>query len=248
MFEVPNWSRVNNPYHSVSRNSSQMLITAGDSWTYGDSLGDTKVRLGRDDTAYRTKHIYGAAMSRELGSSWINLALPGASNSLVIGWIDTLLSHRWLHEDTICVLTLTESGRHEDLQLIDRSLGTQQRALEKIVTHSYGQVDWLRLKHPKVKFVVAHNFTDRVGTTALEKTWLEVMLDRQIQNGTHIVISEHIEQMNYDARFPDVLDIMDRAAARMDLLDSCEYCFKEDSRHPNEQGHELWANYLLTQI
>jgi hypothetical protein len=74
------------------------------------------------------------------------------------------------------------------------------------------------------------------------------MLDKQIQNGTHVVISEHIEQMNYEARFPDVLDIMNRAGSRIDLLDSCDYCFKEDSRHPNEMGHAMWADYLTTQI
>jgi hypothetical protein len=225
-----------------------MLITAGDSWTYGDSLGNTKVREARDDVEYRTNHIYGAVMSRALGCSWTNLALPGASNSLIISWLDILLSNDWVYEDTTCVVTLTESGRHEDLQLIERSLGTQQRVLEKIVTHSYGEIDWLRLKHPKVNFIVAHNFTDSVGVTALKDSWLEVMLNQPVQNGTHIVISEHIEQMNYDARFPDVLDIMDRAAARMDLLDSCEFCYKEDSRHPNEQGHWLWADYLLKHI
>jgi hypothetical protein len=74
------------------------------------------------------------------------------------------------------------------------------------------------------------------------------MLGKNIQNETHIVISEHIDQMNYNGRFPDVLDIMDRASARMDLLDSCEFSFKEDSRHPTEAGHKLWANYLLTQL
>jgi hypothetical protein len=225
-----------------------MLITVGDSWTYGDSLGKTKVRNGIDDTEYRLENVYGNIMSNQLGTSWINLALPGGSNTLMLTWLEQLLEKNLTYKNIICAITLTESGRHEDLQLIDRSLITQQRVLEKIVSTAYGQIQTLALRYPNVKFVVGHNFTDSCGTMPVERSWLEVMLGTTIQNGTHIVISEHIDQMNYEGRFPDVIEIMDRASARMDLLDSCEYSFKEDSRHPNEQGHKLWANYLLTQI
>jgi hypothetical protein len=248
MFEVPTWSMIDNPCAYIHRPTNTMLITVGDSWTYGDSLGRTKVRNGVDDTEYRLENVYGNIMSNQLASSWINLALPGGSNTLMLSWVGQLLEKNLTYKNIICAITLTESGRHEDLQLIDRGLVTQQSVLEKIVTIAYGQIQTLALRYPSVKFVVGHNFTDACGTMPVEKSWLEVMLDTTIQNGTHIVISEHIDQMNYESRFPDVIDVMDRASARMDLLDSCDYCQKEDSRHPNEKGHELWANYLLTQI
>lgn len=248
MFEVPSWSMIDNPYAYVHRPSNTLLITVGDSWTYGDSLGKTKVRNGVDDIHYRLPHVYGNLMAERLDAGWINLALPGGSNTLMLSWLEQLLAKDLKYNNIICTVTLTESGRHEDLQLIDRSLITQQRVLEKIVTTAYGQIQTLALRYPTVKFVVAHNFTDACGTATVERSWLEVMLGTTVQNGTHIVISEHIDQMNYDAKFPDVLDVMDRASARMDLLDSCEYCFKEDSRHPNEQGHRLWADYLLTHL
>jgi hypothetical protein len=255
MFKVPGWSMIDNPYEFVWNDGNSLLITAGDSWTYGDSLGKTKVRLGRDDKVYRLDHIYGNLMAQELKSNWINLAMPGGSNSLIVSWVEMLLDtmssqkyYRDIDGPIRCVITLTESGRHEDMRLIDRSLGTQQQVLEKITAEIYGRITVLMLKHPEVKFIIGHNFTDSVSTMPCKQSWLEVMLGKQIQNGTHIVISEHIEQMNYDARFPDVLDIMSRAEARMDLLDSCAYCYKEDSRHPNEQGHRMWADYLLGQI
>ena len=62
------------------------------------------------------------------------------------------------------------------------------------------------------------------------------------------MVSEHIQQMNYEHVFPDVLNIMDRANARIDLLDACVHCSSQDSRHPTEQGHQMWADYLLTQL
>jgi len=252
MFEVPSWSMIDNPYSYVHRPTdvelTKLLITVGDSWTYGDSLGRTKVRNGIDDTDYRLAHIYGNVMAEHMWADWMNLALPGGSNTLMLTWLETLLAKNLKYNEIVCVITLTESGRHEDLQLIDRGLITQQRVLEKIVTTAYGQIQTLALRYPKIKFVVAHNFTDSCSNIPVKKSWLEVMLGTTVQDGTHIVISEHIDQMNYETRFPDVLDIMDRAGKRMDLLDSCKYCFKEDSRHPNEQGHRMWAEYLLTQI
>lgn len=252
MFEVPKWSMIDNPYSYVHRPTdvklTKLLITVGDSWTYGDSLGRTKVRNGIDDTDYRLEHIYGNIMAERMWADWMNLALPGGSNTLMLNWLEKLLAKNLKYNEIVCVITLTESGRHEDLQLIDRSLVTQQRVLEKIVTIAYGQIQTLALRYPNIKFVVAHNFTDSCSNIPVKKSWLEVMLDTTIQDGTHIVISEHIDQMNYEGRFPDVLDIMDRAGKRMDLLESCKFSFKEDSRHPTEAGHKLWAEYLLTQL
>jgi len=254
MFEVPSWSMISNPFsirHQAGFETDKLLITVGDSWTYGDSLGNTKVREGRDDTEYRLDHVYGQLMARTMDVDWMNLALPGGSNILMVNWVSLLLDRLdsfQTYKDITCVVTLTESGRHEDLQLIDKSLGTQQRVLEKILFETYGKLTFIMLKHPHIKFLVAHNFTDGASSMPCQESWLEVMLGKQIQNGTHIVVSEHIDQMNYDSRFPDVLDIMDRAAARMDLLDQCQYCYKEDSRHPNEHGHAIWANYLLSKL
>ena len=248
MYNVPAWSLVDNPYHYRFKDSNNLLITIGDSWTYGDRLGQTKVREGRDDAAYRQDKIFGNLLSNKIKCDWINLALPGISNSLMLKWAESGIVSNQSYKSIVCVITLTESGRHEDLRLIDRKLSTQQKVLENILQQTYNEITALRLRYPRVKFVVAHNFTDSIDTTVCDRTWLEVMLDRQVQNSTHIVIGEHIEQMNYEARFPDVLDIMGRANARIDLLDNCQYCFKEDSRHPNEMGHELWANYLVTQI
>ena len=240
---------VNNPYSYVHRDSNALLVTVGDSWTYGDSLGNTKVRNGVDDINYRLAHIYGNVMSETMNTSWINLALPGVSNSLLISWLEYLLEKLQNRSPIICTVTLTESGRHEDMQLINYDLITQQRVLEKILENNYAKIQTLALRYPNIKFIMGHNFTDSLhNASTVDKSWLEVMLDKPVQNDTHIVISEHIEQMNYAKRFPDVLDIIDKANARMDLLDCCEYCFKEDSRHPNETGHRMWANYLLTQI
>lgn len=245
MFEhvtVPAWSKINNPAHYLNRSSDTVLVTAGDSWTYGDSLGATKVRNGIDDTEYRLANVYGATMSARLDCDWINLALPGGSNALILDWLESLLP-KLKYKHIICALTLTESGRHEELNYIKSRHVTQKQCLEEILSSTYSRADDL---NSYCKLIVAHNFTDSIKSTVpLPRSWLEVMLNKQVQNGTHIVISDHIQQMNYTRTFPDVVDIIDCANARINLLDSCEHCHKEDSRHPTEAGHRLWAEYLL---
>lgn len=249
MFNVPKWSRVSNPYYYKNRGSSQLLITVGDSWTYGDSLGHTCVREGHDDTEYRQEHVYGNLISEELNSNWINLALPGISNRQMFIWLEQLLSKQ--HSNNIvCVITLTESGRHEEIEWLDTKLSTLQSNLENMVHRTYNWIAEIQSRYSSIKFVVAHNFTDSLDTklNLCDQTWLEVLTNSQIQNGTHIVVSEHIKQLNYSYTYPDTLDVIDRALARINLLDACKYCHKHDSRHPTEYGHEQWANYLLRQI
>lgn len=250
MFNVPEWSMTNKVYHYKDVESPRLLVTVGDSWTWGDSLGKTKIRLGHDDEKYRLSHIYGAIMQKELNCRWVNIALPGASNAMILNWLQDFLPFRSPAKMVDCIITLTESGRHDELRMLNSTWPTQQYALTQILAETYQRIERLKQIHPGVNFVVAHNFTDGAeGITNLaDQSWLEVLLGEKIQKNTHIVVSEHIEQMNYERRFPDVLDVIDRASKRIDLLDSCKYCGKEDSRHPNEAGHELWARYLLSKI
>lgn len=245
MFNVPDWSMIDNPYSYRNNGSDTVLITVGDSWTYGDSLGKTKVRNGIDDTEFRLTWVYGNQLSQKLRTNWINLALPGGSNEWMLNSLETLLP-TVKEENVICVITLTESGRHEELQLIDRSLPTQQLVLTHILAHTYNRIEKLKQQYPQHKFYVGHNFTDGAKgiTDLLEYSWLETMLEQPIQCNTHIVVSDHIQQMNYEKRFIDVLDIIKRADARVDLLDQCKFCNKEDTRHPTEVGHSMWALYL----
>jgi lysophospholipase L1-like esterase len=246
LFDIPSWSRIDNPYSYIKNTGTGLLITVGDSWTYGESLGQTRVRNGIDDTEYRLKTVFGSILANLLGNySWANLALPGGSNLWMLNSLSKLLP-LVDHINTVCVITLTESGRHEELQLIDRSLPTQQLALTHLLAHTYIQIEKLREQYPKIKFIVAHNFTD--GATGLteicKQSWLEVLLGQSIQKNTHVVVSDYIEYMNSERRYPDVLDVINRAEQRLNVLDSCVYCNKEETRHPNEAGHRLWAEYL----
>lgn len=251
VFDVPSWSRVLNPCYYLNRKSQGMIITVGDSWTYGDSLGKTQVRNGIDDTEYRLQHVYGNLISQELNFDWINLALPGISNRQMLTWLEQLLSRNIHGSNTTCIITLTESGRHEELQWLDKKVNLLQDNLESMVDKTYICIEQIQKRYPGINFLVAHNFTDSRYTHKINlcnQTWLEVLTGKQLQNNTHIVVSEHIKQMNYDYTYPDTPTVIDRALDRIAIMNNCKYCCQHDSRHPTEQGHRLWANYLLSWI
>ena len=57
----------------VGNDSNELIITIGDSWTWGDSLGDCSV-------PYRSKHVYGRYLADDRHMNWVNWGWCGCSN------------------------------------------------------------------------------------------------------------------------------------------------------------------------
>ena len=184
-----------------------------------------------------------------IDASWVNIALPGISNTRILNYLEEFLDKIYLDSDLqlITVVTLTESGRHEEIQQVEADIKSLQQGLDGVLQKTYQRINSLRSTYPRAKFLVGHNFTDAVDYDCeiLDRSWLEVMTDRSISNNTRVVVSEHIAQLNYQRRYNDTESIIDKALARVDVLDECCFTNKEDSRHPTQQGHDLWAQYLL---
>lgn len=68
----------------INSNKNNLLITIGDSWTWGDSLGDLSVD-------YRSKHVYGRYLSKDLDCDWINYGWCGAGNNTILSVLDRLI-------------------------------------------------------------------------------------------------------------------------------------------------------------
>ena len=98
-------------YHELSRNSQSLLITVGDSWTWGDSLGGTNAPTF-DNYRHRTTHIYGHIIAEMLDSDFINVGMPGQSNLYILMHLDLVLkSLKKSYKSIKVIFTLTESGR-----------------------------------------------------------------------------------------------------------------------------------------
>ena len=95
------------PFHFVDRKSKTLLVTVGDSWTWGADILE-----GANDE-YRVKNIYGNLISQHLCADWLLLAQSGSGNlwlarkvqefNRMVDFLD--------YERVILICTFTESGR-----------------------------------------------------------------------------------------------------------------------------------------
>jgi hypothetical protein len=86
----------------VRQGSDRLLVTIGESWTWGDSLGEK-----------RLESVYGRQLANMLGADWCNVAECGQSNLWIankLAWVSEQLP-AWGYSDVDIVLTMTEVGR-----------------------------------------------------------------------------------------------------------------------------------------
>jgi hypothetical protein len=102
-------------YYEKNKNSDYLLITVGDSWTWGNGLGGTtwSAQSTRyDNKEYRTNHIYGKILSDYLNADHINVGLIGGANLYILQYFKQVISSIVRNYKKIYVVfTLTEAGR-----------------------------------------------------------------------------------------------------------------------------------------
>ena len=259
---TPPWSFLENSADARLESSDTLLITVGDSWTWGDSLGRAKARESSDDPEYRLAHVYGNLIAEQLNADWINIAIPGESNSWIIDKAEKMLNSNIIkdYKQVYLTLTLTEFGRKDDYFIIRDNVDviTVDNIFEVYNQKIEQRIDRLILDNPEVKIVVGYNFVDpAISNKFLPDTWLD-LLYHDATGKCHIVLSEHIDILgNWLAELTEInptdildfkLQLIDRSLTRINRLDNSPYNNSEDSRHPTEAGHEIWAEYLLKHL
>lgn len=98
----------------------RLLVTIGDSWTWGDSLTplladhnlhDPEMAKINHDQEKRKELLYGRHLSNLLDADWVNYGLPGYSNFYILERFAQALDYYSDYDDIYFVLCLTETGR-----------------------------------------------------------------------------------------------------------------------------------------
>lgn len=259
---APAWSFLESCYDARLESHDTLLVTIGDSWTWGDSLGHAKARNSQDDPEYRLTHVYGNLIAQKINADWINIAIPGESNTWIIDKAEKILRSDIVKQYTqiYLTLTLTEFGRKDDYFIIRNNSGsiTTSNIFEVYNQEIERYVDQLISDNPEVNIVVGYNFVDpAISNKFLPDTWLD-LLYQDATGKCHIVLSEHIDILgNWLSELTkisptDILDfklqLIDQSLIRINRLDNSPYNNSEDSRHPTELGHRIWAEYLLSNL
>ena len=127
----------------LDNKSDSLLITAGDSWTWGGALDDDK----------RLDQIYGRILSTLLKSDFINIGLCGGDNISIIDAIEkTIQNLKKSYTDIYVVVTLTELGRE-----FKNSLLTEKNLYELLRGDSwptYNELFDIDLASPKLQIAL----------------------------------------------------------------------------------------------
>lgn len=191
-FRHPDWSKLPspinsyNPYYFKNCNSTALVVTVGDSWTWGQDLCgynelldiqtcDWQVVNGilSNINSIRFEKSYGNLLSQHFNSDWLNLAVPGWGNYQMAGLVKNLADIiPYLHYDKILVVvTLTEVGRwfntHVDVnidhQKLFHKLHHPTQLLERLNSIVVDDITACLNKFSHVKLLVGTNFVDHIG-------------------------------------------------------------------------------------
>ena len=75
----------------LQRNKSTLVISAGDSWTFGDSLGTIAKDWTKDDYQARSTQVYGRLVADELDADWLNYGICGGNNLTIITFLSNIV-------------------------------------------------------------------------------------------------------------------------------------------------------------
>jgi hypothetical protein len=275
-------SFLSNVSHYLERNANRknLVICYGDSWTWGDSLGNAKAALCIEDADYRAQHIYASKLADKLDADFINCAIPGIFNYWIhdrlqilvendIERLSTQYDYIWI------IVTLTESGRDFEfskyVQDFQNFYNWESQDPEDILVQTerfdFWKLQAITTQLPKnCRLIIGRNFTDTfeenksILLNLMPVTWTKILFEDQgIPNVTKIPLmsyglnnfDEFVKANKLDSAkykqwmshkiLPDVTKILD-------MLEQSVYNNKKASRHPNEHGHALWAEYIYNYI
>lgn len=260
-----------NGFDFVKKSSDLLLVTIGESWTWGDSL-QSVWSAGIDDKEFRLSNVYGGQLSSKLNSDFLNIAIPGESNLWIANKIDYLIDNidSFNYKNIIIILTLTEVGREfngnldNDVDYIEelKSIKSFNDFLQMLSCKIAGKI---RKHLSKNKILIGTNFVDSNypdDFPILNRTWVDLISEYtkipMNSSDCYTVQSWVFERFSdikefvpslYNNNFKqDMIDGMHKANLRTQLLLDSPLNYKKASKHPTPEGHALWSDYLYSQI
>jgi hypothetical protein len=253
-------------YDLVESGKSRLLVTIGDSWTYGWRLNE---EFPDDPEQGRVTHCFGYLLAEHYGADLLNWSIPAINNLWMVDKYKTLvdLADKLDYDEIFVFITLTEYGREiytefdSDPELNNMySQCNRPKDLAKTLG-KYLSSRLLQQGHPKIKLRLGLNYvnnvySEKLASQFLDQTWIECLTEQRFTDECLVVGSWVVEKYNLLSKEinksadpiackEEVLAMLDSAENRLNLIFSSPYNYKVGYGHPNTIGHEIWAKYLI---
>lgn len=248
-----------NLYHEDLQNKNNLLITIGDSWTWGDSIGTTKYAQGISDKN-RTNLIYGKHLQCLITDcDWINIAMPGTANQWIV---DSALRFPNLisklnYKKIYLIIGLTDITRdHAQRGYHPESNNYFLKSLELWERDYFEKLSQLsNLKN--VITLVGRNFTNtfenniKILSFHLNKRWIDISADawdNMIIPGPTVGMNIPTHGLSAEEKLWASNTGIPESMQVISFLNKCPLHYKKASKHPTEESHRLWANYIFSNL
>lgn len=253
-------------YDLVESGKSRLLVTIGDSWTYGWRLNEEFIDNPDQE---RIKHCYGYLLAEHYNADYLNWSIPAINNLWMVDKYQTLvdLADKLDYDEIYVFITLTEYGREIYTEFdADPELNTmysqcnRPKDLARALSN-YLSAKLLKHSHPKIKLHLGLNYvnnlySDELAPQFLDQSWIECLTGKRFTDECLVVGSWVVEKYNLLSKeinqsadqtlcMEEVLGMVDSAQTRLNLIFSSPYNYKVGYGHPNTKGHAIWANYII---
>jgi hypothetical protein len=239
----------------VKFKSNKLLITIGESWTWGDSL----------DPQTRLQSIYGKHLSEMLQLDWLNIARKGASNFWIFYQISELIRYDKIpYDELLIVFCCTETGREFDENWAwyefdpTKNLPSFDSVDQCIIKYNSKLMDYLKNQlsqlNPKVEVVISHNFCNssfwQHDFFQVQDNWVKInaMYNKQSVSFNVPTIAKLQYFKKYCKDIERIVDLQTQAIELVDFLDKSPLHHKKATKHPTSKSHRLWAEHLHSKI
>lgn len=242
-----------------------LLITIGDSWTWGDSLGSTTLEF--NDKQTRHKQFYTNLLAKKLEADWIMLARCGCDNSWIIdqytsiskkisngyyGQYDKVYVH-------VCLTELFRELEHKEYQdnlrqdLVDAmtfdefcKIYFQRTITDRLVKpipklHSFSKNFW------DINSVLEdYNFVPEIWQQLLfDETNIKNKVTTPMLSGLGIYpLTEFLKDNKLKKLTYEFSDMLIKINETCDALIQSPLNSQVGTKHPTSHGHQIWANNL----
>ena len=257
-----------NTFDYVDRGSDTLIVTVGDSWTWGSDISENN-----HDNLLRIKNLYGNILSQQVNTDWLNLGLSATSNFWLTAMVEELgqLVPNLEYKKICVICVFTGAGRWFHTQY-DRYIhyaswandnvaqpNDYNKLLIKFNQDCIGRIQQALGPYKNITIKFGTNFVDPIGFNS-------VPLDQQLMPWYRVMgcqdgLVSHVCMDGVKAllRMPEVvtnsqhldyfkewmLGIIPVSEKRNEIFNNPA---KFRNYHPLKQGHQQWAEYLLTTL
>lgn len=238
-------------YYEDIQDRDVLLVTIGDSWTWGDSIDGINL-VSKPDSPKRLTSIYGHHLQQLIGNcDWINIGYPGTANL----WIKDValrflnIQPQTKYKKIVLSVGLTDYGRDAQDEYNDtKTYESIAESFEHAHLQELHQLD----NHSVISLIVGRNFTSTFPSNRnivdyhIPQRWIDISRlhwqpDYAIPECWTVMLPDNLA----DAEKSWAVDIMMPAANQViQFLTDCPLHYKKASKHPTEDCHQLWANHV----